>query len=167
MHEALNNIQKCLGPEKEEEYTAVLRQWLSFSSHMTKDEFEQKVRKLLTTTEEIRHHINLMRAVLCKINGGKIKSLKAPMENSNTFEYAEYSEYVQQKNLTSAPPSDVEYRSAAAELFMPDSGFVASRIAVSAWENGMAGAKEDVTEVIVYACQVIKCLLEKLDIFLI
>lgn len=83
----------------------------------------------------------------------KPKSVRST-NDKGIFESADFSEYIQPSSPSLLPPSDLKNKRAAAELFIPDSSFVASRIAVMAWENGLEGADDSVTELIVHACQV-------------
>ncbi|CAH0552987.1 unnamed protein product [Brassicogethes aeneus] len=147
--EAQKALEKVLGEDLLDEYIAQTLKWLSFSNPITKDEFDRNVRKIFINDEQVHCHNHFILTLLKRINMNKHKIHR---HENNGFEYAEYASYVQQSS-PAAMPADVEYRSAAAELFMPDSGFVSSRIAISMWQNNMYGANENVTEVIIYACQ--------------
>nr|CAI5867659.1 unnamed protein product [Callosobruchus analis] len=129
LNEARKNLENALNDNNLcKEYFGLLLKWLLFSRSMTKDEFDKAVRKFFVTKEQIR----------------------------GVFEPAELCEYVPVSSpTTSSFPTngDYETRSAAAELFVPDSGFMASRIAVAAWANGMEGADQACTELMVHACQ--------------
>lgn len=52
------------------------------------------------------------------------------------------------------PSTDTEYRSAAAELFLPDTGFITNRIMLASCEHELEGAEEKVIDVMVQASQV-------------
>lgn len=115
-----------------------------FSIPYTKEDFNREARKILLYENQIRVHNHFLLALLSKIRSSNEKG---------GFETADYSSYVQPSSPNMMVPNNFEHRSAAAELFIPDSGFVSTKIAVIAWENGMEGAKDNVTEVIVQACQ--------------
>lgn len=68
------------------------------------------------------------------------------------FEYADYIDYLPQS--PTGPPQCIEYRNAAAELFLPYSGFIANRVMIAAWENDLEGGEEHIVEVLVHASQV-------------
>lgn len=72
------------------------------------------------------------------------------------FEMADYSEYMQPLSAECVPPIELEYRSAASELFVPDNNFVKARLAIHAWENKLEVPGENVIELIVHASQVTK-----------
>nr|CAH7748614.1 unnamed protein product [Callosobruchus chinensis] len=147
LNEARKNLENSLTDTLFKEYLKLLQKWLGFSASMTKDEFDQAVRKMFVTKEQIRCHNKFMIALFAQIH----------TTDRGVFEPAELCKYVSVSGpTTSSFPSngDYETRSAAAELFVPDSGFVASRIAVAAWTNGMEGADQGCTELIVHACQV-------------
>lgn len=153
-NEARKNLELCLSEDLKKEYFSLLRQWFSFSAPLTKEEFDRSVRKLLVTEEQIRCHNNFLRAILSKNSSNhRPKSMRSTIDKG-VFECADFSEYIQPSSPSMLPPSDLKNVSAAAELFIPDSVFVASRIAVMAWENGLEGADDNVTELIVHACQV-------------
>ncbi|RZC40302.1 SAGA-Tad1 domain containing protein [Asbolus verrucosus] len=153
LNEARKNLEACLGEDLRKEYFDILRQWFSFKSPITRKEFDTEVRKLLVNEEQIRCHNYFVLALLSKRTSSKVKSTRNSCDKG-VFECAEYSDYIQPSSPTMLPPAEYESRSAAAELFMPDSGFVSTRIAVTSWENGLDGADDNVTEVIVHACQV-------------
>lgn len=69
---------------------------------------------------------------------------------------ADYSEYMQPLSNESVPPVELQYRSAASELFVPDSSFIKARLAIHAWENKMNVPGEGVLELMVHASQVNK-----------
>lgn len=144
----------CLGDDLKKEYFALLRQWFSFSVPLTKEEFDRNVRRLLVNEEQIRCHNYFLLAMLSKNSSNHRPKSVRTTNDKGVFECADFSEYVQPSSPSMLPPSDFENRSAAAELFIPDSSFIASRIAVMAWENGLEGADDSVTELIVHACQV-------------
>ncbi|KAJ8928153.1 hypothetical protein NQ314_019300 [Rhamnusium bicolor] len=151
LNEARKNLEACLSEELRREYFALLRQWFLISTPITKDDFDKRVRKFLVTKEQIRCHNDFLLAIISKSRSdNRPKNIRTTNEEG-VFECADFSEYVQP---CSPPPSDLENRSASAELFMPDRGFIASRIAVIAWENGLEGADENVTDLVVHACQV-------------
>ncbi|KAJ3654171.1 hypothetical protein Zmor_013380 [Zophobas morio] len=153
LNEARKNLEACLSEDLRKQYFDILRQWFSFKSPITRKEFDTEVRKLLVNEDQIRCHNYFVLALLSKRTSSRVKSTRNTSDKG-AFECAEYSDYIQPSSPTMLPPAEYENRSAAAELFMPDSGFVATRIAVTSWENGLDGAEESVTEVMVHACQV-------------
>lgn len=92
-----------------------------------------------------------MLALLSKRSTTRIKNTRTTSDKC-LFECAEYSDYVQPSSPTL--PLEYENRNAASELFMPDSGFMSTRIALVSWEMGLNGAEDSVTEILVHACQV-------------
>ncbi|XP_023017411.1 transcriptional adapter 1 [Leptinotarsa decemlineata] len=154
LNEARKDLEACLNEDLKKEYFSLLRQWFLFTATVTKEEFDKGVRKLLTSEDQIRCHNHFLLAILTKISSNSRP--KAPRSNTDRgiFECADYADYVQPSSPTMTPRPDFENRSAAAELFIPDSGFIACRVAIAAWENGMEGAEESVTELMVHACQV-------------
>jgi transcriptional adapter 1 len=153
LNEARKNLEACLSEDLRKEYFDILRRWFSFKSPITRKEFDTEVRKLLVNEEQIRCHNYFVLALLSKRTSSRVKNTRNTCDKG-VFECAEYSDYIQPPSPTMLPPAEYENRSAAGELFMPDSGFVATRIAVTSWENGLDGAEESVTELIVHACQV-------------
>lgn len=154
LNEARKNLEVCLNEDQRKAYFDVLRQWFSFKSHITRREFDSEVRKYLVSEEQIRCHNHFLLALLIKRSSSRTKTTRNTSDKG-VFENAEYVDYVQPSSPTMLPPSEYENRNAAAELFMPDSGFVATRIAVTSWENGLDGADDSVTDVIVHACQIL------------
>lgn len=154
LNDARKELEACLTEEMKREYFAYLRKWFMFSLPISKEMFDTQMRKLFVTEEQITCHNKFLLAILtkCSLNN-KPKNTRLSNEKSG-FENVEYSDYIQPSSPTMVPPTDFKNRSAAAELFIPDSGFVACRVAVVAWENGMQGATEKVTELMVHACQV-------------
>lgn len=67
---------------------------------------------------------------------------------------ADYSEYMQPLSADCVPPVELEYRSAASELFVPDSSFIKARLAIHACENRLNVPGENVVDLIVHASQV-------------
>lgn len=67
---------------------------------------------------------------------------------------ANYGEYTQRMNTNIVPPAELEYRSAASELFVPDSNFVKARLAIYSWENKLQIPEENVVDLIVHASRV-------------
>lgn len=158
LNEARRNLEACLTEEAMKEYFAILRQWFTLSSPITKEEFDKAVRKLLVSEDQIRCHNNFFRAILAKSTSCFRPKATRVTNDKGAFESADYSDFVQPSSPTMIPPFEYKMRSAAAELFIPDSGFISSRIAVTSWENGMEGADDNVTELMVHACQVVNAL---------
>lgn len=63
-------------------------------------------------------------------------------------------EYTQTVNTDTVPPAELEYRSAASELFVPDNNFVRARLAIFSWENKFQLPDENVVDLIVHASRV-------------
>ncbi|XP_044259682.1 transcriptional adapter 1-like [Tribolium madens] len=153
LNEARKALEACLNEDQRKQYFDLLRQWFSFKSPITRTEFDTEVRKLLVNEDQIRSHNYFLLALLAKRTSSRTKTTRNTCDKG-VFECADYVDYVQPSSPTILSPEEYENRSAAAELFMPDSGFVSTRIAVTSWENGLDGAEETVTELIVHACQV-------------
>ncbi|KAF5301508.1 hypothetical protein FQR65_LT08811 [Abscondita terminalis] len=152
MNEARKLLETSLGDDLKRQYFGLLKQWFLFSSTMTKMQFDSAVRSLLTTQEQIHRHNDFLLALYAKINNTRVKSTRSNCDKGY-FEVADAIEYLLPPSPTYMSRPEVENRSAAAEMFLPDSGFIASRIAIHAWENGLEGAEDGVTEIIVQACQ--------------
>jgi len=152
LNEARKSLELSLGEELKKQYFSVLKQWLLFTGSITKMQFDSAVRKLMITEEQIRHHNNFLLALYAKINSTRAKSARSTCDKG-CFELADYVDYFAPPSPTFMLPAEIENRSAAAELFLPDSGFITTRIAVHAWENGLEGAEDGVTDIIVQACQ--------------
>lgn len=147
LNEARKNLELTLNEDLKKQYYDLLKQWLTFKDPITKLEFDSSVRKLLTTEEQHKYHNIFLLALFEKVHSSRPKSYRSTSDKGS-FELADYTP----SSPTMTPP-DFENRSAAAELFLPDSGFVATRIAIHAWENGLDGADEKVAEFLVHACQ--------------
>lgn len=142
------------------QYFALLRECLIFSQSTTQEEFDKEARKLLVTEEQKRSHNLFILAIMSKSSNTRPKNIRLPVEKIVTpvdrvvFEMPDYPDYVQPFSPTMSPPTDFENRSAAAELFIPDNGFMMCRIALTSWENGLDKANDNVTDLMVHACQV-------------
>lgn len=144
-------MENCFNEECRKEYFEVLRRWFSFKSPITRKEFDTEVRKLLVNEEQIRCHNYFVLALLAKRTYSRAKSTRTTTDKG-VFEGPEYSDYVMPAS-PSIMTEEYENRNAAAELFMPDSVFIATRISIVSWQNGLDGAEENVTDVITHACQ--------------
>ncbi|CAH1282120.1 unnamed protein product [Diabrotica balteata] len=154
LNEARNELEACLTEEMKKEYFALLRKWFLFSSPITKEHFDSEARKILITTEQIRCHNYFILAILAKCSSNNKPKHTRSSNEKGGFENIKYSDYLQPLSPTNVAPSEFENRSAAAELFLPDSNFVSCKVAIVAWENGMKGASDKVTDLMVHACQV-------------
>ncbi|KAB0802203.1 hypothetical protein PPYR_04389 [Photinus pyralis] len=152
LNQARKLLEQSLGDDLKKQYFSLLKQWFLFSNSITKLQFDTAVRNLMTTKEQLHQHNDFMLALYGKINNTRAKSTRSTYDKG-CFEIADSIEYLLPPSPTFMLRPEVENRSAAAELFLPDSGFIASRIAVQAWENGLEGAEEGVTDIIVQACQ--------------
>lgn len=142
--EALKSLESSLGKERMDKYMYVLQQWFRCGKPITKTAFESELRKVLTTDEEIRRHNNYMLFVF-----------RSELVTKQTvFEYADYTNYVQNSSPDDVPPPEIEYRSVSTDSYMPNSRFMKSRIMLHLWENKLEGAEEGVADLMVHACQV-------------
>ncbi|GJQ86296.1 hypothetical protein Trydic_g8992 [Trypoxylus dichotomus] len=148
INDARKNLESTLGEDLKKQYYDLLKQWLMFKDPITKLQFDSAVRKLLTTEEQHRCHNIFLLALLGKVHSTRPKNYRS-VSDKGSFELADYTP----PSPTMMPP-DFENRSAASELFLPDSGFIATRIAIHAWENGLEGADDNVAEYLVNACQI-------------
>lgn len=159
--------------DMQKRYFDKLGECFLFKSPLTKDEFNREVRKFLTTDEQIHCHNYYLLALMTSegsSNSSSITSTTNTNSRKNTsnggsklmnaleaglFECADIYDYIEPSSPTTTmlPPSECESRSAASELFMPDSGFVTMRIALTALRNGLNGADANVTDLMVHACQ--------------
>ncbi|KAG5898593.1 hypothetical protein JTB14_016604 [Gonioctena quinquepunctata] len=154
LNETRKDLEACITEEQKKEYFLLLRQWFLFSAGINKEEFDKGVRQILLTEEQIRCHNHFLLAILSKCSSNSRLKVSRSTNDRGIFENADYSDYVQPSSPTISPRPDFENRSAAGELFIPDSGFIACRVAITAWENGTEGADDGVTELMVHACQV-------------
>lgn len=154
--EPLRALEQSLGEELMRKYLSLLRQWYSLSSNLNKVEFQAALRKILTTEEQFRYHNELNWShLLPKYYAVKPKA-SASASDKGVFEMADCSEYMQPLSEDCVPPVELEYRSAASELFVPDSNFIKARLAIHAWENKLQVPGESVVELMVHASQVVK-----------
>lgn len=151
VNEARKNLELSLGEEGKKQYYELLKKWFLFKDNITKLQFDTAARKLMTNDEQLHNHNNFLLALFTKANMTRVKSSRNASDKG-TFEIADFMDYVQPSSPTMMPP-DFENRSASSELFLPDSGFITTRIAIHAWENGLDGADENVADVLVQACQ--------------
>ncbi|CAH1176492.1 unnamed protein product [Phaedon cochleariae] len=155
LNDAKRDLEAYLSEEQKRDYFALLRQWFMFSAPLTKEAFDQGVRKFLTTEEQIRSHNYFLLSILSKISSNNLpKTTRTSSNDRGIFEIADYADYVQPSSPNMVPTSDFENRSAASELFLPDTGFMACKIALICWKNKMEGAEDNVTDLMVHACQV-------------
>ncbi|XP_060535566.1 transcriptional adapter 1-like [Cylas formicarius] len=147
--EAREKLENTLNETTKKEYFALLKEWVLFKSKLTKEQFDERARKFLVTNEQIHCHNNFVLAVLSESSSAS----KPKIVKTSKFEQADWINYVAPSSPSTILPSNYEYRKAASELFVPDSGFVACRIAITAWENDMDGASTGVTELMVHGCQ--------------
>lgn len=137
-------LEQSLGEELTKKYFTLMREYCSFKNNRTKYEFDIEARKLLKTEEQIHNHNRFVFALY------ETSTNPRNTTDKGTFELAELIDYIQASKIF---PSDIENRSAASELFQPDSAFINARIAIHTWENGLEGAESNVTDVLVQACQ--------------
>lgn len=88
----------------------------------------------------------------------KRKKSSRPTAERSTFTPVDLYDFLPDENQESIlrPPSTPlpQPRYAAQELFLPDTGLILGRIMVSAWENGLTNAEDNVCEMVVIAVQV-------------
>lgn len=150
-NEARKALEQSLGDLKSK-YFDLLRQWFRLSKPMSKIEFETELRKLLTSSDQIRHHNIYMHSIHKKGYATAVKT-KENAPRVPPFEIAELTEYVRSASPEAVPPVELEYRSAASDLVVPDLNFMRGQVALHAWENGLDGAEDGVAEFMVQACQ--------------
>lgn len=143
-----------------EQYFELLGESFSFSQSTTQEEFDAEARKLLVTEEQKRSHNMFVFAIMSKMSsfrsksvGDFIQKILMPVDRV-TFDMPDYSNYVPPSSPTPTLPADFKDRSAASELFIPDIGFMACRVAISCWQNNLSKANDNVAELMVHACQV-------------
>lgn len=162
----LAKVRLCvsLGEMTMRTYLAHLKLW--FRKIWTKEQFDFECRKLLTT-EQIGLHNEFFLAILNKItvhmyaeqpkiSGAKKRKRRTGSERS-VFEPYNIYDYLPDESEEQHAPSNVMHqpRFAAEELFLPDTALILGRLLVVAWENGLANADEDISEMLVTAVQVI------------
>lgn len=158
MDKARKNLELCLSDEVKKQYFALLRENLYFSKSKTLEEFDKEVRKLLVTDEQKCSHNLFILAIMSSNSRPKnsrtyLERIATPVDRVN-FEIPEYSDYVQPVSPNGPFSTEFENRSAAAELFIPDNGFMSCRIAVACWENDLDKANDNVVDLMVHVCQV-------------
>lgn len=151
INEARRALEQSLG-DLNSKYFDLLRQWFRLSKPMSKMEFETELRKLLTSSEQIRQHNIYMHSIHHKSYATAVKT-KENTPRVVAFEIADFTEYVRSASPEALPPVELEYRSAASDLVVPDLNFMRSQVALHAWENGLDGAEDGVAEFMVHACQ--------------
>ncbi|XP_018331050.1 transcriptional adapter 1 [Agrilus planipennis] len=151
LYETKRNLELSMTEELKKQYFSLLKKWFLFSGSITKTQFDSVVRSLLTTKEQIRNHNALMIALFKKVNNSSFKEIQENSSDGGSFEMAEN---VPPSSPATMPPADFENRSAASELFLPDSSFIAMRININAWENELHGVEEGVAEMMIQACQI-------------
>lgn len=158
MDEARKNLELCLNDDVKKQYFALLRENLSFSKSKTLEEFDKEVRKLLVTDEQKCSHNLFILAIMSSNSRPKnsrtsLERIVTPVDTVN-FEIPDYSDYIQPSSPNASYSADFENRSAAAELFIPDNGFMSCRIALACWENDLDKANDNVADLMVHVCQV-------------
>lgn len=83
LNESRKKLEVALGENLRIQYFACLRQWFLFHSTMTKDAFDEKVRHLFHTNEQIECHNNFLLAILNKASVRQVN-------NKGVFEAADY-----------------------------------------------------------------------------
>lgn len=150
VQEAKEVLVQSLGEELSKQYFDLFKQLLRLRGGLTKIQFNNAARKLFTNEEQLHNHNNFMLLFYDRITSSETKALRNASDKGY-FEAADYMDYLPQS--PPVPPSDLEERSAASELFLPDSGFIINRIMVTSWEKRMDGAEEKVVDILVQACQ--------------
>lgn len=153
-NDPIKALELSLGEEQMKKYLHLLRQWYSLSSNMSQVEFETALRKVLSTKEQFHYHHEVMWNDLLPKHYAVKPKPSTSAADKGVFEMADYSEYMQPLSADCVPPVELEYRSAASELFVPDSNFIKARLAIHAWENKLHVPGENVVELIVHASQV-------------
>lgn len=144
-------MENCFNDAFRQEYFEVLRRWFLIQSPITRREFDIEVRKFLVNEDQIRCHNYFVLALLAQRTRSRSKNMRTTTDKG-VLEGPEFGDYV----MPASPlmvKEEYENRNAAAELFMPDSVFISTRISIVSWQNGLDGAEENVTDVITHACQ--------------
>ncbi|KAF7267773.1 hypothetical protein GWI33_019010 [Rhynchophorus ferrugineus] len=149
--QARANLDAVFGDELRAQYFACLRQWFLFSSNLPLEQLDVSIRKLFSTDEQYKIHKEYILALTSK-EASSPERVGNRKEVGN-FETADFAEHVRSSSPNHSLPSKYEYKSAAAELFAPDSKFITARIEISAWENGMKEAETGVSDFIAHACK--------------
>lgn len=151
--EAKEKLEIVLGADLMKEYLTHLKKWVCFKEHQKYEiEFDSAVRKLMTTSEQIHLHYHFLNTLkTCRARLSPTIEAQSTSDKRG-FEPADYTESIPSSNPVL--PAKLRYRSAAAGLFLPDSSFIATRIALYAWDHHLKGAEDGVTELVVEAVQV-------------
>lgn len=155
LQEARMELDLILSDDIKKNYFALLRQLVLFNCPITKEQFDQQARKLLIRDEEIRAHNKFIKALIYKISPYTCKPPKPLAATKGTFENADFLDYAP-TSPNMLPPPDLEIKSAASELFLPDNcpnTYVSTRIAITAWEHGFDSVDEELAPLMVHACQ--------------
>lgn len=107
---------------------------------------------------------NLVVNPLSKAAKKRKKSSRPTVERS-TFTPVDLYDFLpdeSQESILRQPSTPLpQPRYAAQELFLPDTGLILGRIMVSAWENGLTNAEDNVCEMVVIAVQVSELTLDE------
>lgn len=137
--------------ERTQYYQLLRRQFLFSEQKISRIDFDSAIQQLLKTNDKVKAHITFQLAIATKIHTPDIKNQAHGTGSRGSFEMADYTEYV--SPISPLGPPTFENKYAAAELFLPDNGFISSRVAIHAWKNRMDGASDDVAKYLVQACQ--------------
>ncbi|KAK9881943.1 hypothetical protein WA026_018138 [Henosepilachna vigintioctopunctata] len=182
LYEARAHLESVVNEDLLKEYFAILRQWYLLNTKINQDEFDRKARKLLLNEDQIIAHDRFLKALLDKTSSDRTilpktidssdthKSVRSS-SNKRTYESidngkssksstrrgsfrpVEFGDYVQPLSPSKLPPNDIVGRNDANDLFIPDHSLISTRIAFTAWDNGIQNVEGGVTDIIVNACQ--------------
>lgn len=149
VNELKKTLELSLGEDVMKQYIALLKQYFSFRNNMSLIDFNLATSKLMSTAEQMHNHNKFLLAIFT--NSTRAKHQRNTTDKG-AFEIADYTEYVYSPN-TSAIPPDFENRCAATELFLPDTDFIKTRIAIHSWEYDLGEPDDGIAEVLMQACK--------------
>lgn len=133
LKEVHSNLHVALGEKAFQQYNSLLRQL--FIQKLTKIKFDEEARKLLVTSEQIHMHNLFLFALTDQVQ--PLRNRQLYMNSDEVFDESE---------------SSLKY--AVHERYVPDEELVKMRVLVTAIQNDLDGAEEDVTKLITRAVKV-------------
>lgn len=131
LKEAHNNLHIALGDKAFAQYNSLLNQF--FTQKLTKIKFDEEARKLLCTGEQIHMHNVFLFSLTDQVQ---------PIRRSMFV------------NSDDVDDSENSLKYAVQERYVPDEELVKMRVLVTAFQNDLDGAEDDVTKLIVRAVKV-------------
>lgn len=162
---AKDRLSVALGAESMKTYLSYLMKW--FRKVLTREQFDYECRQLLSADQKHLHNeflLAILKKVTQPIQEEPIKAPTAKKSKRRTrsersiFEPVQLFDYLPEEN--EELPSQVQSqpmhqpRFIVEELFLPDSGLILGRLLIIAWENGLANADTEVSEILVQGVQV-------------